>query len=177
MKKPRVFCNARPVRCQAYGYLSGRRASPPIDRCQIYCLVIGLPGCGQLATSCRLSRSLAATGARTHDLVITSPPRHPHGPQTRNSVCTLICWRPACRPPLNSDRGVSPLSVIVGQYAVGRLVVDGWILTKQEMTGWQWHQLDYMQIVCASLQTDNHASASSLNFFAGRVHFLTPSQQ
>jgi len=23
--------------------------------------------------------------------------------------------------------------------------------------GWQWHQLDHMQIICTSLQTDNHA--------------------
>ena len=36
---------------------------------------------------------------------------------------------------------------------------------KQEMTGWQWHQLDHMQIICTSLQTDNHASTSSLNFY------------
>jgi len=28
---------------------------------------------------------------------------------------------------------------------------------------WQWHQLDHMQIICTSLQTDNHASTSSLN--------------
>jgi len=28
------------------------------------------------------------------------------------------------------------------------------------MTGWQWHQLDHMQIICASLQTDNHARTS-----------------
>jgi len=30
--------------------------------------------------------------------------------------------------------------------------------------GWQWHQLDNMQIISISLQTDNHASTSSLNF-------------
>jgi len=34
-------------------------------------------------------------------------------------------------------------------------------LMKQEMMGWQWHQLDYMQIICTSLQTDNHTSTSS----------------
>jgi len=28
---------------------------------------------------------------------------------------------------------------------------------KQEMMGRQWHQLDHMQIICTSLQTDNHA--------------------
>jgi len=35
---------------------------------------------------------------------------------------------------------------------------------KQEMIGWQWHQLDHMQIIFTSLQTDNHASTSSVNF-------------
>jgi len=33
-----------------------------------------------------------------------------------------------------------------------------WILLEQQMMGWQWHQLDHMQIICTSLQTDNHAS-------------------
>jgi len=31
-----------------------------------------------------------------------------------------------------------------------------WILLEQEMMGWHWHQLDHMQIICTSLQTDNH---------------------
>jgi len=29
------------------------------------------------------------------------------------------------------------------------------------MMGWQWNQLDHMQIICTLLQTDNHASTSS----------------
>jgi len=29
--------------------------------------------------------------------------------------------------------------------------------------GWQWHHLDHMQIICTSLQTDNHASTSPLS--------------
>ena len=33
-----------------------------------------------------------------------------------------------------------------------------------EMTGWQWHQLDHMQVICTSLQTDNHANTSG-SFF------------
>jgi len=40
-----------------------------------------------------------------------------------------------------------------------------WILMKQEMMGWQWHRLDHMQIICTSLQTDNHASTSPLSFY------------
>ena len=35
------------------------------------------------------------------------------------------------------------------------------------MMGWQWHQLDHMQVICTSLQRDNHASTSSLKFFYG----------
>jgi len=31
--------------------------------------------------------------------------------------------------------------------------------------GWQWHQLDHMQIISTSLQTDNHASNSPLSFY------------
>jgi len=34
------------------------------------------------------------------------------------------------------------------------------------MMGWQWHQLDHMQILCTSLQTDNHASTSPLTFYS-----------
>jgi len=35
----------------------------------------------------------------------------------------------------------------------------------QEMSRWQWHQLDHMQVICTLLRTDNHASTSSLNFY------------
>jgi len=31
---------------------------------------------------------------------------------------------------------------------------------KHETTGWQWHQVDHVQIICTSLQTDNNASTS-----------------
>jgi len=31
-----------------------------------------------------------------------------------------------------------------------------WILLRQEMMGWKWHQLDQMQVIYTSLQTDNH---------------------
>jgi len=36
---------------------------------------------------------------------------------------------------------------------------------KQEMIRWEWHQFDHTQIICISLQTDNHASTSSLSFY------------
>ena len=40
-----------------------------------------------------------------------------------------------------------------------------WILLEHEMMGWQWHQVDHMQIICTSLQTDNHPSTSLLSFY------------
>jgi len=44
------------------------------------------------------------------------------------------------------------------------------------MMGWLWHQLDYMQIICTSLQTDNHAGTSPLSFY--RLDALpAPNQQ
>jgi len=40
-----------------------------------------------------------------------------------------------------------------------------WIIMKQEMMGWQWHQLDHMQIIYTLLQKENHASTSSLQMY------------
>jgi len=37
--------------------------------------------------------------------------------------------------------------------------------------GWQWHQLDHMQIICILLQTINHASTS---VFTSQMPFLPP---
>ena len=36
---------------------------------------------------------------------------------------------------------------------------------EQEMRGWQWHQMDHMQITCTSLHIDNHATTSLLSFY------------
>ena len=44
------------------------------------------------------------------------------------------------------------------------------------MMGWQWHQLDHMEIICTSLQTDNHASTSPLSFYR-QMPFLPFNQQ
>jgi len=35
----------------------------------------------------------------------------------------------------------------------------------EQMMGWQWHQLHNMQIISTSLQTNNHTSTSSLDFY------------
>jgi len=32
-----------------------------------------------------------------------------------------------------------------------------------------WHQLDHMQVICTSLQTDDHASTSSPSFYRAKL--------
>ena len=53
-----------------------------------------------------------------------------------------------------------------------------WILLEQEMKGWQ-HLASAgpYAIICTSLQTDNHASTSTIQFFTGRMPFLPPNQR
>ena len=45
-------------------------------------------------------------------------------------------------------------------------------LMPQEMMGWQWHQLDHMQIICTSLLTASHYI-----IYTGQMLFLTRNQQ
>jgi len=41
-----------------------------------------------------------------------------------------------------------------------------WILLEQEMMGWQWHQLDHVQIICTSPDS-SHASTAPLSTTTG----------
>jgi len=54
--------------------------------------------------------------------------------------------------------------------ALSRIIIRGRPTHPQEarddgVLGRQWHQLDHMQTICSSLQTDNHTNTSSLNFY------------
>jgi len=51
----------------------------------------------------------------------------------------------------------------LGKLAPERLNHSGFQWSKR-LWGWQWHQLDHMQIIGTSLQTDNCTSTLSLNF-------------
>ena len=46
---------------------------------------------------------------------------------------------------------------------------------KAETMGWQCHQPHHMQIICTSLQTDNHASTASLSFLQAYCSSCCPS--
>jgi len=67
--------------------------------------------------------------------------------------------------PLHSEfNGPFSGTTQVDRYQKGKTNLDlneargDWVL------GWQWHQLDHIQRVCTSLQTDKHTNISSLNF-------------
>jgi len=61
----------------------------------------------------------------------------------------------------------------VSRYQKGKTNLD---LTEARDSEWQWHQPGCMQ-VCTSLQTDNHASSPTTQFFTGQMPFLPPNQQ
>jgi len=63
---------------------------------------------------------------------------------------------------LHLFNGLFSRTTWVSRHQIGK---PFWILLKQEMTEWQWHQLSHMQIIYTSLQTNNHASTSPLSFY------------
>jgi len=58
---------------------------------------------------------------------------------------------------LHPFNGLFSRTTWVSQHQKGK---PFWILLEQELMGWQGHQLEHMQIICTSLQTDNHVSTS-----------------
>jgi len=70
------------------------------------------------------------------------------GTRPTTTTTTTSVWRPFSR------------TTWVSRHQKGK---PFWIVLEQEMMWWQWHQLDHMQIICTSLQTDNHASTSPRN--------------
>jgi len=53
----------------------------------------------------------------------------------------------------------------LSRYQKGKTSLDLNEARDDGVLGWQWHQLDHMQTICISLQTDNHTNTSSLNFY------------
>jgi len=63
----------------------------------------------------------------------------------------------------------------VSRYQKGKTSLDFTEARDDGVWGWQWHQLDHMQTICTSLQTDNDTSTSSVNFY--RPDALPAAQQ
>ena len=67
---------------------------------------------------------------------------------------------------LHLFNGLFSRTTWVSRYQKGKTVQSGFKWGKRWCGfGTQWHQLDNMQTICTSLQTDNHTNTSSLNFY------------
>jgi len=66
---------------------------------------------------------------------------------------------------LHPFNGVFSGTTWVSQYQKGKTSPDLNEARDCGVLGWQWHQLDHMQTICTSLQTDDHTNTSSLNFY------------
>jgi len=62
---------------------------------------------------------------------------------------------------ISKFNGLFSKTTWVGRHQKGK----PFLILLEQMMGWQWHQLDHMQIICTSLQTDNHTSTSPLSFY------------
>ena len=67
-------CDTWPVRCLTYGYLSSRRASPPLDQYQIVLLIdIEAHVCEQLAQGCYLKAQSQESNPRLSESQVQRP--------------------------------------------------------------------------------------------------------
>ena len=61
--------------------------------------------------------------------------------------------------------GLCSRTTWVSRYQKGKTGLDLNATRDDGGWGWQWRQLDHMQTICTSLQTDNHTNTSSVNFY------------
>jgi len=66
---------------------------------------------------------------------------------------------------LNPFNGLFSRTTWVSGYQKGETSLDLNEVKDDGVLWWQWHQLDHMQTICTSLQTDNHTNISSLNVY------------
>jgi len=64
--------------------------------------------------------------------------------------------------PLN---GLFSRTTWVSRYQKGKTSLDLNEARDDGVLGWQWRQLDRVQTICTSLQTDNNTNTSSVNFY------------
>jgi len=61
--------------------------------------------------------------------------------------------------------GLFSMTTWASRYQQGKTSLDVNEARDDGVWGWQWHQLDHMQTICTSLQTDNHTNTPSLKFY------------
>jgi len=82
---------------------------------------------------------------------------------------------PSKLPPLHPFNGLFSRTTWASQYQKGKTSLDLNKAGDDGVLGWQWHQLDYMQTICTSLQTTTPTPHHSI--FTGRMLIPMPNQQ
>jgi len=94
----------------------------------------------------------------------------------RYFFCTCVLFLLTYLLLLHPFNGIFSRTTLVSRCQKGKTSLDVNEATHDGVWGWQWHQLDHMQTICTSLQTDNHTNTSSLNFYRPDALFLMPIQ-
>jgi len=66
---------------------------------------------------------------------------------------------------LHPFNGLFSRTTWVSRYQKGKTSLDLNEARDGGVLGWQWHQLDHIQTICTSLQTDNHTNTSSVDVY------------
>ena len=124
---------------------------------------------------CRQRSADSSTSCTSLECVV--PPQIQHQRQYNDST-TIVQWllHKHCRLLLHSLNRLFSNTIWISGYQKSKTSSDLNEARDDGVSGWQWHQLDHMQTICTSIQTDNHANTASLNFFTGRMLFLMPNQ-
>jgi len=156
------------VRCQTYGYLPSCRASPP----KLHCLVTATT-CPDYYTASPWPEFEPTTfwlqvwRPTTVVLDVWSAPA---------TLLKVKCHWNQCI--LNAAQTAVPITAI-NTWLLLHYICSTWVSRYQKdetsldlndarddgVLWWQWHQLDHMQTICTSVQTDNHTNTSSLIFY------------
>jgi len=67
---------------------------------------------------------------------------------------------------LHPFNGLFSRTTWVSWYQKSKINQDWNKARDDEVLGWQWYHMDHMQTICTLLQTDNHISTQSLNFYS-----------
>ena len=108
---------------------------------------------------------------RRPDNCYSLPSSGVHQPETGSCPRDWVLWPLQCKIIvllllLHQLNGLFSRTTWISRYQKSKTSLDLNEARDYGVWGWQWHQLDHMQTICTSLQTDNHTNnTSSLNFY------------
>ena len=118
----------------------------------------------------RLRPVTSAALAPVEDPPLLLPPLEPLGPVVRHdvSIASVSFRRSAYQLHtqllLHPSNGLFSRTTWVSRYQIGKTSLDLNEARDGGVLEWQWHQLDHVQTICTSLQTDKHTNTTSVKF-------------